>query len=518
MDRPSITVVTVTLNAASLLPLTIESVLDQTYSDIEYLVVDGGSCDATAAVLARYRGLVDRVEVLEDAGVYFAMNAAARLATGQFVLFLNAGDQFYCADAVEAVVERRQGDPDIFYGDHVYVEGRAETLVRAADFRWTRRKLLDGRIDHAWHRAIPCHQATFTRTTLLRSLQYDPRYRICADHEFLFRACDAGASFGYIDETVCHYHSGGLSANAGPLIHREWAHAYRKHSLRPLAVDELFFPTALQSPFVSRTTGSGLLLGGVHEEEAAPGSTGERWHWASGLTIAAPHLAEVTGVEISGLSLHPDQRLTLLSAGKILATHAVGGGAFSVRIGFATPVTPGETITIEPSISMRLSNEDAREAGWGFARLDFLSCPVTEGGGLVIASAGRDLRAAALIEGWEVVDDGVPYARSTVDRTVIAVGASELAAEVSITLLGPPYTSAGQILEVFVNGSPCGALCTGSAPGTSSHRFGVGHAWRRGANVVEFRRVRPEDREPAPFDSEGVPALGLAAIDWRCGA
>ena len=87
------------------LPLTIESVLGQTYPEIEYLVVDGLSHDATGAVLDRYAGRIDRVLHYEDGGIYDAMNFAAREAANEYILFLNAGDRFYCADAIEALMK-----------------------------------------------------------------------------------------------------------------------------------------------------------------------------------------------------------------------------------------------------------------------------------------------------------------------------------------------------------------------------------------------------------------------------
>jgi glycosyltransferase involved in cell wall biosynthesis len=188
VTAPRITVITVTLNAALDLPLTLESVLGQTYPHLETLLVDGCSWDNTSTVLNRYRDRLSRIMTIEDGGIYQAMNTAVQVATYDYVLFLNAGDRFYGAGTVEAMVARMAGQPDVFYGDHIYVEGRVERFTRSTNFDWLWQRLEQGRIDQKWHTAIPCHQATFTRTRWLRDMPYDTRYAICADHDFLFRA------------------------------------------------------------------------------------------------------------------------------------------------------------------------------------------------------------------------------------------------------------------------------------------------------------------------------------------
>ena len=249
MHKPSVSVITVALNAAGDLPLTIESVLAQTWPELEYLIVDGGSWDASWEVLRRYAGRVDRIVTMEDAGVYHAMNRAAHLAKGEYLLFLNAGDCLYAPDAIEAMFARIDEDVDVLYGDHIYAAGRVEHFRPSSDFGTLREALRSGLIDADWHLRMPCHQATFVRAAALRAMPYDTRYRICADHDWLWRAYDAGLRLRYIDEIVARYTAGGLSDSGASRIKREWAHSYRRFSDKPARVDRFFFGSVSLSPW-----------------------------------------------------------------------------------------------------------------------------------------------------------------------------------------------------------------------------------------------------------------------------
>ena len=231
------TVVTIARNAASALPLTLESVIAQDYANLEIAVVDGMSWDGTGRVLDRYAPLVDSIVVEEDAGIYQAMNRAAERATKEFVIFMNAGDQFFCADAISRMVRGVNGEADIFYGNHIYDSARRELFRRAADFGLISDRLAAGAIAVDWLDAIPCHQATFTRSDLLRDLRFDTRLRVSADHELLFRAHEAGARMLYVDELVARYFGGGFSAAMGERTRLEGASVYRRFSDRPDLVD-----------------------------------------------------------------------------------------------------------------------------------------------------------------------------------------------------------------------------------------------------------------------------------------
>lgn len=484
MNGPSITVVTVALNAAADLPLTIESVLAQSYSDIEYLIIDGLSYDETYDVAARYAGRVDRFVPYEDGGIYQAMNFAAEQAQGEFVLFLNAGDRFYCSDAVESVVERGSAHADIFYGDHIYKDGRLEQHVRSADFGALRSRLLRGNIDRDWHLSVPAHQATFTRTALLRELAYDTRYSICADHEFLLRAADRGARLKYVDEIVAHYVAGGMSGAQGVLIHREWAHAYRKHSMRPLEVDRFLFQSTAASPFPSHTSFGGIVIGGAFAEEV-DSQSGCRWRWANRLAVAAPSSLPAVGLVIKGASVHENQILDLFVEEKLQGSLLVGDGEFEFRCAFLGPVLPGQTVYIQPQIVGPIGVGDHRDAGWGFEEIHFLTVPTLELPEINLPWASEDLLDSVLIEGWCKPDGSFREVRSQMEQPSIALDLAAPISRLGITCSAGPHAAPGQQFSVLLNGELAGIFRLAEA-GSSTCEISVGSLWRDGPNVIRL--------------------------------
>ncbi|TPG51631.1 glycosyltransferase family 2 protein [Sphingomonas glacialis] len=356
-------VVTVALNAAADLPLTIESVLQQSFSDFEYIVVDGGSCDDTPAVLDRYDEFISRIVRIEDAGIFAAMNQALDSCKGEFVLFLNAKDRFYAADVLEKINAAMDESADVVFGDHIYVNGRQHHFHRAGRFEDTARLLENGQVDYRWHSRIPGHQATFTRTELLRELHYDTRLQICADHDFMFRAFAQGASFQYIDETVCHYMAGGFSALRSERLRQEFTSTYRKFSKRPSEVDRLFYPE-ISAPFSPYTPRTGRPLGGVgpiegpYPEFGIPSQIA--WCNGDGFEFLSPSDRATTGCSISVFNVFPDQTLAIVCDGQVLREVVVPNGYTSYRVEFLAPVPPTSKVTFTTSQRGQLSPGDER--------------------------------------------------------------------------------------------------------------------------------------------------------------
>jgi glycosyltransferase involved in cell wall biosynthesis len=114
---PTISVVTVVFNGRESIAETIDSVLAQDYPCVEYIVIDGDSTDGTKDIVERYRDRLDLFVSERDLGVYDAMNKAIKLATGEFILFMNCGDQFASSDAVSSVMCFIEPEGDqIFFG------------------------------------------------------------------------------------------------------------------------------------------------------------------------------------------------------------------------------------------------------------------------------------------------------------------------------------------------------------------------------------------------------------------
>lgn len=186
-------IITCTYNAESVLQRTLDSVLEQTYSHVEHIIVDGASTDATLNMVEAYRQKSDaedwchevRVKSEPDRGLYDAMNKGIQRATGQYVLFLNAGDTFPSADTLELVAEsvgEGEEPPAVLYGDTDVVDDDGSFLRHrrlSPPRRLTWRSFMKG--------MLVCHQAFYARTDLAKVTPYDLHYRFSADVDWCIR-------------------------------------------------------------------------------------------------------------------------------------------------------------------------------------------------------------------------------------------------------------------------------------------------------------------------------------------
>jgi glycosyltransferase involved in cell wall biosynthesis len=125
--HPKISIITVVYNASSLLERTIKSVLAQTYSTIEYIIIDGGSTDGTLNIIEKYKNKIAQTHSGKDRGIYDAMNKALKDASGDYVLFLNAGDELYSNETI-AKVFASAPEADVYYGNTAIVTEKGEVI------------------------------------------------------------------------------------------------------------------------------------------------------------------------------------------------------------------------------------------------------------------------------------------------------------------------------------------------------------------------------------------------------
>lgn len=185
-----ITIVTITYNAARCLQRTLDSVLQQCYPYVEHLIVDGSSTDDTLLLARRYmeesaeKAATHEVVLLSepDRGIYDAMNKGLRRATGDYILFLNAGDTLFSPATLEQVAAKAGADTGVIYGDTDIVDASG-TYLRPRRLRPPRQL--------TWrsfrHGMLVCHQAFYARTDLARLTEYDLRYRFSADVDWCIR-------------------------------------------------------------------------------------------------------------------------------------------------------------------------------------------------------------------------------------------------------------------------------------------------------------------------------------------
>lgn len=192
-DFPVISIITVVFNGAPVIRRTIESIINQTYPNIEFIVIDGGSTDGTIGVLREYADHIDFCLSERDNGIYDAMNKGIDLATGSWVNFMNAGDRFASPDILKRLCEKGFEQADIVFGDAIIEYETFET------------PFIKHPLSKIWKHSPFCHQASFAKATLLKSYRFDTDYRIGADHDFFYRAYKDGKRFSYFHDVVCYF-------------------------------------------------------------------------------------------------------------------------------------------------------------------------------------------------------------------------------------------------------------------------------------------------------------------------
>lgn len=206
-----ISIVTVCYNSQDTIRDTIESVLSQTYADVEYIVVDGASTDTTLSIINEYRDRIALVVSEEDNGIYDAMNKGIRAATGDFVGILNADDFFAAPDIVEGLVSflRRNPSVDATYGDVLFVQ---RTNVNKNTRFYSSENFSPSHL--RWGVMFP-HATFYARRALFDELgYYSLDYPIVADFELIVRFLQHGIVLGRYPRLMVKMRNGGVS-NAG---------------------------------------------------------------------------------------------------------------------------------------------------------------------------------------------------------------------------------------------------------------------------------------------------------------
>ena len=212
-------VITINYNNKDGLRHTIESVVNQTYKDYEYIIIDGGSTDGSIETIRNNAEHISYWISEKDRGVYHAMNKGVAQAHGDYCIFMNSGDCFHASDVLNTVADKEE---DIICGK--VLKGSATTPSGHHKDAITLVDLMRG--------SLP-HQAMFIRRELLVSHPYDERYKILSDWKFCIEAIVFdNSSFRNIDTIVANYDTSGISTHSNGLLPKE----------RELILQEMFPP------------------------------------------------------------------------------------------------------------------------------------------------------------------------------------------------------------------------------------------------------------------------------------
>lgn len=203
---PLVNVITVSYNAKNDLEKTILSIINQDYTRINYIIIDGGSTDGTIEMIKKYKTKINYFISEKDEGIYDAMNKGISRVREGYINFLNAGDEYISRTTVDEIFKDIGNKYDLIYGKIIVGKVTEEKLKNPQEtWDFTRENLL------VQNTAVVCHQAMFIKKEV--TPLYDKTYRIKGDLDWYFKILNKNPNLTYYksDVTVTNYKGGGIS-------------------------------------------------------------------------------------------------------------------------------------------------------------------------------------------------------------------------------------------------------------------------------------------------------------------
>lgn len=199
-----LSIITIVRNDPAGLRAVFDELARQTFTDFEHIVVNGGVDTETDHLIEEHRGRVGVLIKEPDRGISDAFNKGARVATGDVLLFLNAGDGLVSPDTLAKAMEVIGNSPtrrrSIFYGDYIYCGLEMEQRVATSVAGLQKGNSLN-------------HQSLFVGVETMRAFPYDLRFKITMDYDVWLRCRAAGVAFVRLDMAVARFREGGISSS-----------------------------------------------------------------------------------------------------------------------------------------------------------------------------------------------------------------------------------------------------------------------------------------------------------------
>lgn len=200
-----ISIVTISYNCEKSIQRTINSVINQTYKGFEYIIIDGASTDQTVEVIKSNEEFIDFWVSEPDKGIYDAMAKGLHYATGEWIIFMNAGDCFASLDVLMSIFGDTKKDYScysVIYGDMMADRGLSTEIIKARPFFLNKSMLPAMGFSH---------QSVFIRTELAKKIGFDPTYIVAADYAMIYRIYELFPCFYYYPIAVGHIEAAGFS-------------------------------------------------------------------------------------------------------------------------------------------------------------------------------------------------------------------------------------------------------------------------------------------------------------------
>jgi glycosyltransferase involved in cell wall biosynthesis len=233
-----ISLITVAYNSAATISDTIKSVLAQTYADIEYIIVDGGSTDGTLDVISKFQISDFKIISEPDNGLYDAMNKGIKLATGDVVGIINSDDLFCDNEAIRKIVTRFESDEnlDAVYADLFYVSNTDTSKIIRKWVTGAQKPFKTG-----WH---PAHPTLYIKKSVYDKYGlFNLDYRLAADFEIMLRFIDKyKIKIAYLPEALVKMRLGGETNKSIKNIYKQNIECLRAFKNNGLRVNYFIYP------------------------------------------------------------------------------------------------------------------------------------------------------------------------------------------------------------------------------------------------------------------------------------
>lgn len=235
---PLVTVVTVVLNDVENIENTIQSVVNQTYSNIEYIIIDGVSSDGTIEKILKYKSNISTFVSEPDKGLYDAMNKGTERARGEWIIYMNSGDRFYDSDVLSKVFIDNNNivGKSVIYTDTIAENGGELTRIKTRNLKYI------------WMGPPSVHQSQFVLTSIAKSKLFNLKFKINADYDFCYYAFKINASFVYLPSliiSICKADEG-ISKSTNPSIILKENFLVSKQYSNTYQITKLFFINMLK--------------------------------------------------------------------------------------------------------------------------------------------------------------------------------------------------------------------------------------------------------------------------------
>lgn len=205
LNKPLVSIITVVYNSEAFIEKTILSIINQSFSSIEYIIVDGGSTDATIEIIKKYEKYISKWITEKDCGLYDAMNKGLNMATGTYVWFINSGDEAFSESVLMDIFEKTENFPDVVYGETEIIDYKGQSIGmrrHQSPENLTWKSLRYG--------MKVCHQSVLVKKVIAGN--YNLKYRYSSDFEWLIEVLKKANTIYFSQMIISKFMDGGQTS------------------------------------------------------------------------------------------------------------------------------------------------------------------------------------------------------------------------------------------------------------------------------------------------------------------